>query len=152
MLLLRLSEACGDNSALKEKNTQIRLAEYMQMTGLQQVDILRRAEPYCKKFGVKLSKPDLSQFCSGKITPKQDKLYILSLAMGVNVTWLMGYDVPMYLNEADLAEQGGKSFTQGIINDRDNCAINDFLSLSDTDKAIVIGMINRLKRNPETGV
>lgn len=120
------------------------------MTGLQQADILRRAEPYCCKFGVKLTKPDLSQFCSGKVEPKQDKVYILSLAMGVNVAWLMGYDVPMRINETQLTESGGREFAHGIIiNDRDKRAISDFLDLSEADKLMVIGMIDRLKTAPK---
>ena len=129
----------------KEKNTKIRLEEYMEQTGLRQVDILRKAKPYCEKYGVKLSKPDLSQFCSGAVEPKQDKLYVLSLAMGVSVTWLMGYDVPMHDNSQSLSEQSGRLLAHNIISKRDNDAMRDFLNLSEDDKQVVIGMIDRLK-------
>ena len=112
---------------------------------MRQVDILRKAKPYCEKYGVKLSKPDLSQFCSGAVEPKQDKLYVLSLAMGVNVTWLMGYDVPMYASEIELSEQGGRIFAHGLISERDGEAMQDFLDLPENDKLVVISMIDRLK-------
>ena len=59
------------------------------------MDILKAAEPYCKKYGVKLGKNDLSQYVSGKVEPGQDKLSILGLAIGVSEAWLMGYDVSM---------------------------------------------------------
>lgn len=38
-------------------------------------------------------KNDLSQYVSGKVEPRQEKLTILGLALNVSETWLMGYDV-----------------------------------------------------------
>lgn len=61
---------------------------------LKQVDILRLAEPYCEKHGVKLNKSDLSQYVSGKVEPGQDKLFVLARALKVTEAWLMGYDEP----------------------------------------------------------
>lgn len=43
-----------------------------------------------------LGKSAVSQYVNGIITPKQDKLELLSEALGVSPAWLMGYDVPMY--------------------------------------------------------
>jgi transcriptional regulator with XRE-family HTH domain len=62
---------------------------------MRQVDILKAAEPFCRMYGVKLGKNDLSQYVSGKVEPRQDKLTILGLALGVSEAWLMGYDVSM---------------------------------------------------------
>ena len=64
----------------------------MKERGLKQVDILQLCEPFCRKYGVKLNKNDLSQYVNGKVVPKQDKLAILSEALHVNEPWLMGYD------------------------------------------------------------
>ncbi|MGL5434644.1 MAG: transcriptional regulator [Lachnospiraceae bacterium] len=75
--------------------TANRLNEIMDTYNLRQVDILNRAKPYCEKLNVKLGRNDLSQYVSGKVSPGQDKLTILALALGVSETWLMGYDVPM---------------------------------------------------------
>lgn len=75
-------------------NTAIRLNEIMSERNLRQVDILRLAEPYCRKYNIKLNKSDLSQFVSGKVEPGQWKLTILGLALNVSEAWLMGYDVP----------------------------------------------------------
>ena len=41
-----------------KKNTSIRLKEYMQMNNLKQVDILNKAQPYCKKYNIKLTKQE----------------------------------------------------------------------------------------------
>lgn len=75
--------------------TAARLKEVMEIYELRQVDILKRAEPFCKKYGVKMGRNDISQYVSGKVSPGQEKLTILALALGVSETWLMGYDVPM---------------------------------------------------------
>lgn len=80
---------------MKEENTSIRLRKLMDTRGLRQVDILNLAIPYCEKYDVKMNKSDISQYCSGKTEPNQDKLFVLGAALNVNEAWLMGYDVPM---------------------------------------------------------
>lgn len=80
---------------MKKYTTSYRLKQIMTERNLKQVDILNMAYPYCKKFGVKLGKNDLSQYVSGKVEPGQNKLFILGLALNVNEAWLMGFDVPM---------------------------------------------------------
>lgn len=70
--------------------TADRLNQIMAERGLKQVEILELCKPYCQKMGVKLNKNDLSQYVSGKVVPKQDKLSILALALNVNEVWLMG--------------------------------------------------------------
>ena len=80
---------------MKEENTAIRLKKLMDTRGLRQVDILNLAIPYCEKYDVKMNKSDISQYCSGKTEPNQNKLFVLGAALNVNEAWLMGYDVPM---------------------------------------------------------
>lgn len=78
---------------MRNSNTSLRLKQIMTERNLRQVDILNAAKPYCAKYGVKLEKNDLSQYVNGKVEPGQEKLTILGLALDVNETWLMGYDV-----------------------------------------------------------
>ncbi len=80
---------------MKKENTAIRLKRIMSDRNLRQVDILNLTEPYCKKYDVKMNKSDISQYCSGKTEPNQDKLFILGIALNVSEAWLMGFDVPM---------------------------------------------------------
>lgn len=79
---------------MNKKNTSIRLKEIMAERNLKQVDILKLAQPYSEKYNVKLNKSDISQYISGKTEPGQDKLFILGMALNVNESWLMGFDVP----------------------------------------------------------
>lgn len=83
----------GDN--LKTSCTAERLKYLMNDRNLRQVDILKLCEPYCQQYDVKMNKSDLSQYLAGKNEPNQDKLAILSMALNVNESWLMGYDVVM---------------------------------------------------------
>ena len=80
---------------MNRENTAIRLKTIMNIRGLRQVDILNLTIPYCKKYDVKMNKSDISQYCSGKTEPNQEKLFILGNALNVNEAWLMGFDVPM---------------------------------------------------------
>lgn len=84
---------------MKKATTAERLKYIMQQNGLRQIDILQKCKPYCDKHGVRLAKNDLSQYVSGKVEPRQDKLSILGLALDVSEAWLMGYDVPMKRND-----------------------------------------------------
>lgn len=79
---------------MKESNTQKRLLEIMAERNIKQTDILKLCLPFAKRYEVKLSKADISLYTSGKVTPNQDKLAILSMGLNVNEAWLMGYDVP----------------------------------------------------------
>ncbi|MCM1439200.1 MAG: transcriptional regulator [Roseburia sp.] len=91
---------------MKSYNTAQRLKQVMTARNMRQVDVLAAAKPFCDRYGVKLGKNDLSQYVSGKVEPRQDKLTILGLALGVSEAWLMGYDVTMERNVTPTAEVG----------------------------------------------
>ena len=96
---------------MKKENTSIRLKRIMSDRNLRQVDILNLTEPYCKKYDVKMNKSDISQYCSGKTEPNQDKLFILGIALNVSEAWLMGFDVPMERGKfKDAPEKANLSF------------------------------------------
>lgn len=77
----------------KKESTSARLKQIMSERNLRQVDILERTLPFCRTYGVKMNKSDISQYVSGKVEPNQDKLFVLSLALNVSEGWLMGFDV-----------------------------------------------------------
>lgn len=79
---------------MKKITTSDRLKSIMNSRNLKQVDILNLAKPFCEKYGVRLGKNDLSQYVHGKAEPRQEKLTVLGMALGVSEAWLMGFDVP----------------------------------------------------------
>lgn len=69
---------------MEKTSTSIRLKQLMSERNLRQVDILEACKPYSDRFGIQIQKSDLSQYVSGKTEPKQDKLSILGMALGVS--------------------------------------------------------------------
>lgn len=93
---------------MSEQNTATRLKEVMEERALRQSDLIAMCKPLCEKYGVKIGRSDLSQYLSGKYVPRRNKLHVLSLALGVNPGWLMGYDVdskPRWMQDSDLTEK-----------------------------------------------
>lgn len=64
------------------KTTAERLREIMELKQLKQVDILEKIKPLSEKYGVRLGRNDLSQYVTGKVEPGQEKLTLLSKALG----------------------------------------------------------------------
>ena len=48
-----------------------------------------------------LSKPRISQYVNGTYEAKQQALYALAEALNVNISWLMGNDVPLERRKID---------------------------------------------------
>ena len=81
----------------KIKNTfQERLKEAMTLRGMGQSDLVQATG---------LSKPRISQYVNGVYEAKQQALYVLAKALNVNISWLMGNDVPMEINYDKLKEE-----------------------------------------------
>lgn len=90
---------------MKKENTAIRLKRIMSERNIRQVDILNLTKPFCEQYGVKMNKSDISQYCSGKSEPNQDKLFVLGKALKVSESWLMGYgdpEIPDHQQNQDL--------------------------------------------------
>ena len=128
-----------------KQTTANRLNQIMNERNLKQKDILELCQPYCKKFNVKLNKNDLSQYVSGKVIPKQDKLSILAIALNVNEVWLMGYNLPSGRKELQRIENNLSQESnvldviQNIYGSETVEVVNLFTQLDDTDKGKIIG-------------
>ena len=120
---------------MRQHTTAQRLKEIMELRNYRQVDILNAAEPFCKKYGVKLGKNALSQYISGKVEPGQEKLTILGLALGVSEAWLMGYDVAM---------ERSTTPTAGISDGRTREYVELFELLNSDQQALIIHAIKGL--------
>ena len=69
--------------------TSERLIEAMQRKNMKQAELSRLTG---------IDKSSISLYISGKYSPKGDKLYKLSLALGVSPAWLSGFNAPMIDN------------------------------------------------------
>ena len=83
------------------ETTADRLRQIMRERGLKQADIIELSKPFAQRYGTKLTRPDISQYCSGKVAPTQKKLFLLAATLNVNEAWLMGYNVTPERNETE---------------------------------------------------
>lgn len=79
----------------------IRLKEIMAEKHLKQADVIRLANEAGAPGGIHIGKSHMSQYCSGKTTPRADILNILARALGVSQLWLQGEDVSREPPETD---------------------------------------------------
>lgn len=114
---------------MTNENTSTRLKEIMKERNLRQVDLLEMVKPYCEKYNVKVNKSDISQYLSGKVKPGQEKLSMISMALNVNETWLMGYDVS---KEKQLHSENK------VLSNEENLLLQHFNALDLDDKNKVI--------------
>lgn len=117
--------------------TAQRLREVMEKRGLRQFEVIELAKPFCERYGIKLNKNDLSQYLSGKVQPKQDKLTLLGLALNVSEGWLMGFDVSPD-RAAENASAGDQS--DGRVTE----CMELFSLLDDSEKDMIIRQIRGL--------
>lgn len=68
------------------KPFRIRLKEALEYREMRAVDL-------CKKTGI--SQSTMSQYISGYAEPKKERLNLIATALNVNLTWLMGLNVPI---------------------------------------------------------
>lgn len=96
-----------------------RLLHAMNLKGLKQVDLVNSTG---------IAKATMSGYMKGEFEPKQKNLHLISKSLKVNPSWLMGFDVPMEIENSkelksveDLdftgieriaAEHKGENFTQ----------------------------------------
>lgn len=118
-------------------NFRDRLQLIMQDRMLKQNDILKLCEPYSIKSGVQVRKNDISQYLSGVSVPKYDKIYVLSLALGVSEAWLMGYDD---------SPQKGKITIHSANNEEVFSIVSDLLRLDCKDFAVIKECVGAMLR------
>lgn len=133
----------SQNRGDKLKTTAERLKEAMEIRNMKQSEII-------EKTGI--SKGALSSYVSGKYIPKQTNTYKIAQALNVDAAWLMGYDVQM---EPKVSAGGMTNYElAALINQlrkdgKLQKMLCDFNSLTDTNKTIVLDLINALKEKSE---
>lgn len=133
----------------KTSSTSKRLNLIMEREGLKQIDIIKKCEPYCNEYKIKIRRNDLSQYVSGKVNPGQSKLFILSKALNVNEAWLMGYDVPEQVDEEPNQKEDAISdiFTRLRKDTKFYEAVEKIYKLNDKQLEAVIVMISSFEQN-----
>lgn len=109
-----------------------RMREALDVKGLRAVDIVERTG---------IPKGSISQYMLGKVEPKQNRLIPIANALGVNMYWLQGYDVPMgkdYIYSSEVIPNRINFYERVAAGDSKNNVIDTYMEL-----------IRILPRNPE---
>lgn len=108
-----------------------RLRELLSLTGDAQHDVVRKTG---------IEKSTVSNYLHGKRVPRQDNLYLISKAYGVNPAWLMGLDVEMYETNSN-EQQNNVCLTYA----------KKLMTLKESDRDIVLAQIDFLLERTKNG-
>lgn len=90
----------------REATSSQRIAEMMDKLNITQADIVRTT---------KIPKSTLSNYLNGKRNPDQDGLSVIADPYGINPAWLMGYDVPMFLEDITYTFRDPSDYTRRLL-------------------------------------
>ena len=105
--------------------TAKRLNTALKLRGMKPVDLHERTG---------IGKSSISQYMSGLVNPKQDRIYLMAVALNVNELWLMGHDVPMKR----------QSFELQPLSKAEQSLIEKYRALDDADRELVDNIIDNL--------
>lgn len=131
-----------------KETTADRLRKIMSDRNLRQVDILDMAKPYCEKYNVKMNKSDISQYCSGKVEPHQEKLFVLGCALNVSEAWLMGFNVPMERKADDVerfmvtAQIFNSTHKQAMLTESENNMLSRYRELDSHGRKVIDAVLD----------
>ena len=90
-----------------------------------------------------ISKARISQYVNGIYTPKSKSTYIIAQALNVSETWLMGIDVPMEPQKAEIENAPSDTTKSALIKE----IIEKLSKLSPNNQKIVIDLIDTMLKN-----
>ncbi len=76
---------------MEKFSTRLKLA--LDLNNMKPIDLAKASN---------LPRGTISQYISGKITPKSDRAYIFAQILKVSPAWLMGFDEPDYIIKDDV--------------------------------------------------
>lgn len=92
-----------------------------------------------------IPKSSISQYMSGYVEPKQDRLYLIAKALNVKEAWLLGYDVPMDRTD-NVVENFEVKDKDGVIRTK----LHNIISkMNSSQLSTLLGMANVLIKNGE---
>ena len=98
-----------------------RLKSRMDELGLTQTGLVKRCEPYAEKFGIKLTKKNMTQYVNGQHIPRDAKLTAICLALDVDESYFVsGDDGTLIFGEDEIALI--KCWRKASIQEKENIA------------------------------
>ena len=114
---------------MKQEITARRLQEAMYDIGISSRELSQRS-------GV--SEASVSQYVNGKNAPHNLNSKRMADVLGVNPVWLMGYDVPKYVNQTETI----------FVTKQEQALVEAYRKLQDNQKALINQMLNIREEQP----
>ena len=103
----------------------IRIKKALSIRNMKQTEL-------CEK--TKISKSVLSEYIKGVYEPKQDRVFIIAKALDVDPVWLMGFDVPMEIENKKISPHD--PITEG-----EKVMLDLFRQIPENQQPVVLAMI-----------
>ena len=84
----------------------------------------------------KIATSAMSEYIKGLYDPKQDKIYVMAQALNVDPVWLMGFDVPMEIEDKKISPNEDGSLTEG-----EKVMLELFRQIPEDQQPVVLAMI-----------
>jgi transcriptional regulator with XRE-family HTH domain len=117
-----------------------RLNDEMFSRHMRQYDLHELIKPISEEYGTKISKSDLSTYCSGVSAPRAEKLFVLAKALGVSEAWLMGYNTDK--NPTGAAAKPSVEDEEQI--QKEQKLLESYRKLTDKEQQLALRYINAL--------
>ena len=104
-----------------------RLRKALSVRNMTQSELCRRT---------KIATSAMSEYMKGLYDPKQDKIYIMAQALNVDPVWLMGFDVPMEIDNKKISPNEDGSLTEG-----EKVMLDLFRQIPEDQQPMVLAMI-----------
>lgn len=96
----------------------------------------------------KIPKGSISQYVTGFVEPKSDRIYLMAKALNVNPVWLMGLDAPM---ETAVSQQYNSDVAELLVLIKNTPELIEFnreiLRLPDAQRQSVLNLVHSLLPN-----
>ena len=90
-----------------------------------------------------IQKGSISQYTTGYVNPKQDRIYLIAKALNVSESWLMGFDVPME-KQQELNDEDKELFDKIQLDADFRDTLKQLIRLDTYKQKLVLDMINTL--------
>lgn len=81
---------------MEKKSTATRLCELLSVTGDTQKELSRKSG---------ISEAAVCMYVTGRREPRQDAIFKISQAYGVDPAWLLGFETPMYVDRSNQTQR-----------------------------------------------
>lgn len=110
-----------------------RISYALSVRGMKPVDLVNKTG---------ISKASISQYISGYSIPKADRIFVMAKALGVDESWLMGFDAPM--ERAKIKEVNTDVVADFIMDEDARNLVECYNQLGKEDRMLIWAMMKKM--------